>query len=961
MHTSFDSRKIHPLSVGARRRAPSNARLASSEQGEHSFASELKSSTSSVRSNSQNEGKHSEKSLCVAKARGPKTRQFTVEQLEILDTQVEREVRREIDEIYRALRKRLYPGSSDQAIFGPATMSHRLHSAYRVALRQVNVPAIRSRVANRLEKMVSGGDHSEEVGFDFLLNMGESGSKDRASSTTIPASSNGRRVRSKPDIVAESSSNSNQQGRSPERHGKYSESSNSESSDDEGAGIGDGDGDGDNRGMGRRKRLRGAALWRYIVKKKHWKALVPYVEPPKPWEQPRFLNLPKNKIDIRGWVAKRKEQTEMHNAARLEWLRDQWSRKKGPTRSSSTSGDGLGSKSDMPDGRAAAVENENVSTDTPACQTLRKQLALHTRRLKPNVLAKEKQGTINTRDKMAWSDIVASLQAQGVLPKNFNTMWEPMRRPFPPRRGAREEPPSSNAEQRKEHPHRLGRYLLPNHNLIRPDSKGTLDDYYKTLNSNSPEMNLLRVASAVKGDDSASFIRDRGIGICIGRHTKHHGWFKVPAGELAPGDKARLEPSLRENALWANTFGATAIGAGRRLGGVHSALPSGPLTCSAFAPNSWNHHRAREGEGFQKRWAAFLPEGASIGDAVKAASRDWLPEADAKIRREACQTVLAEFSQALHHQRTATLEVHTGGKDPTVGEAVSKSNPMVGGGGGAAVGAGAAAVAAAEEDVRIPSVRISGVSHESLQRLLQHLKEYLDLGPERLHVPFCPANLGRVMSKVEALAVQTGKKEQALGRNQHLVAAAAAVGAAATLSSASQKNKSYYRRKKRRPGLRGGGLMQTRAPNPKPLPFAVADELGTSARALQYAPRIVLSIVHKYTTMPWCAIATDAATMWRRASVSTDRLEGLAFEISRRAGALGRIGSPNSSFHAAETKQIVKWNMLTLLNEFDMACRSVRAIATIMFVRFREILRWGDDLCVDRIAKMRATMRREMV
>ena len=108
-----------------------------------------------------------------------------------------------------------------------------------------------------------------------------------------------------------------------------------------------------------------------------------------------------------------------------------------------------------------------------------------------------------------------------------------------------------------------------------------------------------------------------------------------------------------------------------------------------------------------------------------------------------------------------------------------------------------------------------------------------------------------------------------------------------------------------------------------------------------------------------CFSADAAATLWRRAAVAIDRLEGLAYEISRRADAPGRVGSV-SRFHAVEAKQISRWNVLTLLNEFDMTSNSVRGLLTMLFVRFHDCVEWRGEFYQGRLGRIKAVMRREL-
>ena len=128
---------------------------------------------------------------------------------------------------------------------------------------------------------------------------------------------------------------------------------------------------------------------------------------------------------------------------------------------------------------------------------------------------------------------------------------------------------------------------------------------------------------------------------------------------------------------------------------------------------------------------------------------------------------------------------------------------------------------------------------------------------------------------------------------------------------------------------------------------------------LHYNPRLRLGVLTKYAKAPWCYSADAAATLWRRAAVAVDRLEGLAYEISRRADAPGRVGSV-SRFHAVEAKQISRWNVLTLLNEFDTTSSSVRGLLTMLFVRFHDCLEWRGEFYLERMGRIKAVIRREL-
>ena len=494
----------------------------------------------------------------VAKARGRKTRQFTEGQLEMLDTRVEIEVRRITDKIYDSLRKRFYPKGGGKVVFEAAATSHRLHSAYRAAVSQVDVTAIRSRVAHRLETMVTGGDHSENVGFDFLLNLGAKG-------TGLPS------------VGADTDEKEADEDASGGERGVDSGASASASASD---------------GASSKKRLRGAALWRHIVRKKHWKALLPYEEPGKPWDELKFVRLPTKRIDIRQWTREHRAMADARKQARIEWMRGQWS-----------SGDWK--KQKAPEAAEGSAHDAAAATSNPAYRVLKKALAAYGKRAKR---VPEPRINATLSDKKSWEDIVASLQAQGVLGRNFLSLWQ--RRAAP---GA----PSSSTETK---PPRLGRYLAPDRSLVNPSSTGTLDDYYSALVEQSPEMKLPRVSSAVRGDDSATFARSRRDSPGRPPPPPRRTWFAVPTG-LAPSAEGVLPCGSSMRAQASPKGGSESPGG--RLGGVHSAGPAAPLPSSAFAPRSWNSSRSRGGGGGGgcPRWAAFLPVGASLGEGGEGSRR----------------------------------------------------------------------------------------------------------------------------------------------------------------------------------------------------------------------------------------------------------------------------------------------------------------------------------------------------
>ena len=248
---------------------------------------------------------------------------------------------------------------------------------------------------------------------------------------------------------------------------------------------------------------------------------------------------------------------------------------------------------------------------------------------------------------------------------------------------------------------------------------------------------------------------------------------------------------------------------------------------------------------------------------------------------------------------------------------------------------------------------IPGVSLRNLSRLVHHLREYVELGPQRLHAPFCPKGLGRLLARVEAAAARKHKTDTEAGKNELLANAGQVLS-----PSAGRRRSGGGRQASRR--RRGGvvGRAPALASPTSPMPFAVADEFGWSAEMLHYSPRKRLSLLDKYARPPWSRVAKNASALWRRAAVAIDRLEGLAHEIGRRADAAdgARIGSA-SRFHAVEAKQIARWNVLTLLNEFDMTSNSVRAYLATIFVRFHDVLEWRGEGYVGRIARTKARLR----
>jgi len=152
---------------------------------------------------------------------------------------------------------------------------------------------------------------------------------------------------------------------------------------------------------------------------------------------------------------------------------------------------------------------------------------------------------------------------------------------------------------------------------------------------------------------------------------------------------------------------------------------------------------------------------------------------------------------------------------------------------------------------------------------------------------------------------------------------------------------------------------------PKPLDFQIADMFIWSTEMLKYGTKKRLELIVKYTSGEYRKVSDIAASYWKKIATNIDRLEGLAYEISKRADAEGRVGSL-SQFHALESKVMARWNVLTLLNEFDMTYNTVSGLIVILFVRFHDIIEWdttsksGNDCYADRMSKMRGIMRRDL-
>ena len=935
----------------------------------------------------------------------PRMQKFSEEQLEILDRQVNRHVKEQALAIYKTLVARFYPRKKEKRVLSHDAAAHRVHAAFRYAVSElIDVNAIREKVTLQLESMVShgGGDHD---GFGFLTRLGQK----KATKEKEKEKEKDEKPTSLKDKI----------------HAKKEEIHRQKLEADRIANIG-------------KREVRGIKFWQKIVRQKHWKALMPSVQRIKPWEITKNVVFPKHTIDIRGWKEEKGKNRQTIEDARVEWMHEQFQalheddhldiiEEAGSEEEDDDNSEGESSEHHILPTTTTTTTTTHLPLPSPKISTepspdvlaFNTKLVQHTFREKmtsPSVQTKQ----LAYKECKTWEETVTLLQQQGILPCNFHKLWENDRRRWPmrpPRHPSSLESaqsvvktPSSAAataatatttseetdgdvEEEKQWPNRLGRYLLPNYDLVNPTSTGTLEDYYLSLGKNAPEKSL--------------------VGVEVDKEDKVHlvipPWLRVLAAVSSVIDE---RSPLRTNCFrWEVPAVPTRPSIHvPRLGGIHSASPAAPLPCSSFAPHAWNHssstkdsrmrwkaehmhqeehaseqqskqeerveesttkrtmtsHHVERDEKKTMRWTKFLPEGASHTQQT-----DF--DHDLVIRNLICKTTYLSLHSVEHREKTRLLEVRTGGEDETVRSAVISSNPLIfmnrqgrnqdvrnvhdhsSGGGGAGL---------MSTPTRILPMRIPPFPYRVVHKLLNHLKDYVAMGPEKLKVPFCPLELARVLTAVMRESVKRHKKIKDDSKNS-ILSKAAGAQILGGLGGNNRKGKGIRglqargRRKltKRRTGM--VLLVKEKLPPPQPLDFNVADMFIWSLDMLKYSPKERLQLIVKYTAGEFQKVSSISATFWKQAAVSIDRLEGLAYEISKRAGAEGKVGTV-TVFYVTDVKVMARWNVLTLLNEFDMTYNTVSGLLAILFVRYHDVVQWSSECYVDRMMKMRTVMRREL-
>lgn len=360
------------------------------------------------------------------------------------------------------------------------------------------------------------------------------------------------------------------------------------------------------------------------------------------------------------------------------------------------------------------------------------------------------------------------------------------------------------------------------------------------------------------------------------------------------------------------------------------------------------------------RWATFLPPGASL--VLKPTHIDH----DLVLRNLICKTTYLNLHAVEHDQKTKLLDVRTGGNDATVRQAVLASNPLVfmhrkghTGANHRSSSTPLITVAPHSTTTSIVPMRIQPFPYRVVHRLLTHLKEYIGMGVERAQVTFCPLELMRVLTAVVRAAGQHYKKVK------ETIAGKGGLGGLSLggdLLGGGTRGK-RGRAKRGRVNRRRQGLVMVvkeKVVPPQPLTYTVADMFGWSTELLRYAAKDRLALLIKYTSPKFRPVSEVAASYWKKAAVHVDRLEGLAYEVGRRAGEEGRVGSVGR-FHALESKVMGRWNVLTLLNEFDVCYNVVVGVLAILFVRFHDVVEWeGEECYMERMVRMRTVMRREL-
>jgi hypothetical protein len=935
-----------------------------------------------------------------SKLQSPRLRKFTEEQLEILDRQVNRIIKQKSLEIYQTLVARFYPTNIENRVLTHDAAAHRVHAAFRYAVKEyIDVRAIREKVLVQLEGIVhqNGSGHD---GFGFLSHLGQR--------KTTPATDTPKPMSLKEKI----------QAKKKEIHAQKIQSDQDARAD-------------------KWKKVRGIKFWQQVVRQKYWKALMPKVERMKPWEQIKHVKFPERNIDIRSWKEKRTQRRNQWSDTKNEWMYAQFNALRKPDMEDSREMAGTDGAGNVVGVVEAIVEDANTHTiaalHSPTVVAFHEKLQEHTKR--KNNIPSPLVGAVPSKRYDTWEDIVTLLQDQHILRPDFHRLWDndlkqwPIRRPFrpvqPPPPSVAAKPNTSKGQQEeekatanKEWPDRLGRYLLPNYNLVNPASKGTLEDYYASLGKNAPEKALVGVG--VEKSQQVILVVPP--------------WFRVRA---AVSDLVDERSPLRTNWFRCQMSAVPSRSSNHmpRLGGVYSASPTSALPCSSFAPHAWNHssstkdsrekwkrehgqidanakeketitpgehttatasvrqetpqipHRpdtkrhapatrlqqemttlVERDESKTMRWTTFLPEGASVMP-----KNNSTVDHDLVIRNLICKTIYLNLHSVEHQEKKKLLDVRTGGNDETVRCAVIASNPLVsmhregsstpGNNNSTHEYSGTKNNNNSSSTAIVP-MRIPPFPYRVVHRLLKHLKEYVGMGPERLKVTFCPLELMRVLSAVVRAASKYHQKVQAAKKNGSLSKAAGAeiLGGRGGNTRNGRGLGGLTAKGRRKLTKRRTAMIlvvKDKVSPPRPLDYTVADKLIWSTEMLHYPAKDRLSLIMKYTSPTFRKVSDVAATYWKEAAVNIDRLEGLAYEISCRAGSAGKVGSV-SRYHAVESKVMARWNVLTLLNEFDMTYNTVAGVLAILFVRFHDVVAWSNECYVERMTKARTIMRREL-
>ena len=1057
-----DERKLHPLSIFHTSKEQAAQQIVSNKAG--ALHQQQQQQQQQPQPQQQQHTQHTQhtprasgravKVTSRSATRHPRLQKLTEEQLDLLDHQVNRIVKEKAHAIYEALVRRFYPKKRENRVLTHDVAAHRVHAAFRYAVSElIDVRAIQERILTQLEGMISQRDNHN--GFGFLLHVGNKHSEEN-SGVAKPQSLKDR-IRSKKREIHEHQMTTDQQA----NNGKRS--------------------------------LRGAALWRHVVRQKHWKALMPQIDRIKPWEIAKYIEFPAHEIDIRSWKKEISARRIQFEDGRIQWMNEQF--RSLHTEEENSNMNVIDEEGEEEEGEEKEEVKRKDQKLSPLIAAFQHTLVQHTTRDKVNYPQLHIVPEMASKRFDTWEEIVSLLQKQGIVSRNYHRLWEndqrrwPVRPPRPPHSASldqktkasskikqheqssqdevtaangnmvsagngagtgdtstnnantlaaaallTEDDETAKGTSQQKWPDRLGRYLLPNYALVHPSSKGTLEDYYASLSKNAPEKALVGIDAKIV--DKV--------------HIVIPPWFRVLAATspLVP-ERSQLRTNwLRCEIPAVPTRPSTHV---PRLGGIFSARPTSALPCSSYAPHMWNHssstkdsrekwkrehgkvvdevedgttdlktrgsgtstdgtngaHTAAIGEtkedmkkedrrlqevALQRqlasfverdesktmRWTKFLPEGASH---MKQASNDTIDH-DLVIRNLICKTTFLRLHAVEHHEKNRLMEVRTGGEDDTVRQAVISANPLVymhragrdndlhrgyhdDSSLSSTSSSHAAASPSSSSSAIVVPMRIPPFPHRVVHRLLKHLKEYVNMGPERLKVTFCPMELSRVLTAVQRAAIKQHKEKKRVGKSGALSKAA---GAQILGGQGGPSKKGRGIR-----GLRAGGrrkmakrrtgmvlIVKEKLPVPQPLAFQVADMFVRSTELLRYSATDRLALIVKYTTSSqYRKVSEVAANYWDKAAVCIDRLEGLAYEISRRADAEGKVGSV-SRFHAVESKVMARWNVLTLLNEFDMAYNTVSGLLAILFVRFHDVIEWVDECYADRMVKTRTLMRREL-